>query len=77
MRRLSLFACTLVFGSLLTGCESLQRTDSLIGSITPYRIDIVQGNAVTREQAAQIKPGLSLSLIHIFQRPLQIGQRPG
>ena len=59
MRRLSLFACTLVFGSLLTGCESLQRTDSLIGSITPYRIDIVQGNAVTREQAAQIKPGLS------------------
>jgi outer membrane protein assembly factor BamE len=71
MRRLSLFACTLVFGSLLTGCESLQRTDSLIGSITPYRIDIVQGNAVTREQAAQIKPGLSrLQVREILGTPL-------
>jgi len=43
----------------LTGCESLQRTDSLFGFITPYRIDVVQGNAITKEQAAQIKPGLS------------------
>jgi outer membrane protein assembly factor BamE len=44
---------------LLGGCESLQRTDSLIGLVTPYRIDIVQGNAVTREQAALIKPGMN------------------
>src|SRR5687767_1475459 len=43
----------------LAGCESLQRTDSFMGFITPYRIDIVQGNAITKEQAAQIKPGLS------------------
>ena len=43
----------------LTGWKSLQRTDSLFGFITPYRIDVVQGNAITKEQAAQIKPGLS------------------
>ena len=71
MRRLSLFACTLVFGSLLTGCESLQRTDSLIGSITPYRIDIVQGNAVTKEQLALLKPGMTrLQVRDILGTPL-------
>jgi outer membrane protein assembly factor BamE len=43
--------------ALLAGCESLQRTDGFMGFITPYRIDIVQGNVVTREQAALIKPG--------------------
>ena len=45
--------------ALLAGCESLQRTDSLMGSITPYRIDIVQGNVVTKEQLARLRPGMS------------------
>jgi outer membrane protein assembly factor BamE len=55
----------------LSGCESLQRTDSLFGLITPYRIDIVQGNAITKEQAAQIKPGLSrLQVRDILGTPL-------
>lgn len=30
-----------------------------MGLITPYRIDIVQGNAVTREQVAQVRPGMT------------------
>lgn len=59
MRRSVLVPCVLLGALLLGGCESLQRTDSLFGLITPYRIDIVQGNAVTQEQAALIKPGLS------------------
>jgi outer membrane protein assembly factor BamE len=55
----------------LSGCESLQRTDSLFGLITPYRIDIVQGNAITKEQAALIKPGLSrLQVKDILGTPL-------
>ncbi len=71
MRRLALFACSLVFTAWLAGCESLQRTDGLLGSITPYRIDIVQGNAVTREQAAQIKPGMNrLQVREILGTPL-------
>ncbi len=44
---------------VLTGCESLQRTDSFLGFITPYRIDIVQGNVISKEQAALLKPGLT------------------
>lgn len=43
----------------LAGCESLQSTDSLFGVITPYRIDIVQGNVVTKEMLAQVRPGMS------------------
>ena len=44
----------------LAGCaSSLQSPDGFIGFITPYRIDIVQGNVVTREQAALVKPGMS------------------
>jgi len=71
MRRFSLIACTLAIGTLLAGCESLQRTDTLLGAITPYRIDIVQGNAVTREQAALIKPGMNrLQVREILGTPL-------
>jgi outer membrane protein assembly factor BamE len=48
---------------LLAGCESLQNTDSLFGVITPYRIDIVQGNVVTKEMLAQLRPGMSRSQV--------------
>jgi len=44
---------------LTAGCSSLQSSDSFLGLVTPYRIDIVQGNVVTREQAALVKPGMS------------------
>ncbi len=59
MRRTLLLPCLLCAASLLAGCEALQRTDSLFGLITPYRIDIVQGNAITKEQMALVKPGLT------------------
>jgi outer membrane protein assembly factor BamE len=42
------------------GCATReQATDSFLGVITPYRIDIVQGNAVTKEQVALVKPGMT------------------
>ena len=41
------------------GCQSLQSSDSLLGVITPYRLEIVQGNVITKEQAALVKPGMS------------------
>lgn len=41
------------------GCASIQSTtDNLLYAVTPYRIDIVQGNVVTKEQVALIKPGM-------------------
>jgi outer membrane protein assembly factor BamE len=56
---------------LLGGCAALQRTDSLFGVITPYRIDIVQGNAITKEQAARVRPGLTrLQVREILGTPL-------
>ena len=43
-----------------TGCQStLQNSDSFLGVITPYRIEIVQGNAITAEQAQALKPGMN------------------
>jgi len=32
---------------------------SLLGIVTPYRIDIVQGNVVTKEQLALVRPGMN------------------
>ena len=43
----------------LGGCASLQSEGNLLGVITPYRIDIVQGNVVTKEQLALVRPGMS------------------
>lgn len=44
----------------LAGCGTrTQSTDSFLGFITPYRIQIVQGNAVTKEQVAAVRPGMS------------------
>jgi outer membrane protein assembly factor BamE len=55
----------------LAGCASLQRTDSFIGLITPYRIDIVQGNVVTKEQAALLAPGMTRSqVIDVLGTPM-------
>lgn len=43
----------------LLGCASLLSQDNLLGLITPYRIDIVQGNVVTKEQLALVRLGMS------------------
>ncbi len=59
MRLMHLISTLPAAALLLAGCESLQTTDSLFGVITPYRIDIVQGNVVTKEMLAQLKPGLT------------------
>lgn len=51
--------CALALAASLTACASIQSgTDRLLDTITPYRIDIVQGNVVTKEQAALVKPGM-------------------
>lgn len=71
MRRRLILLTTLAAGTLLSACEALQRTDSFMGLITPYRIDIVQGNAVTREQAALLKPAMTrLQVRDVLGTPL-------
>ncbi len=45
---------------LLGACSSVgDGTYGLTRLVTPYKIDILQGNVVTREQAQLLKPGLS------------------
>jgi outer membrane protein assembly factor BamE len=64
-------AALVAASALLVGCGSLDRTDSLLGVITPYRIDIVQGNVVTKEQMAVIRPGLTrLQVRDVLGTPL-------
>lgn len=43
----------------LGGCAYLPTMDGVLGVVTPYRIDIVQGNVVTREQLSQVRPGMT------------------
>lgn len=44
----------------LVACGSLNGASRSIASVvTPYKMDIVQGNFVSKEQAAAIKPGMS------------------
>ena len=47
----------------LGGCQYLPKVDwsadRVFGVITPYKIEVVQGNVITSEQAAAIKPGMN------------------
>ena len=44
----------------LAGCGSLDGASNRIASIvTPYKIDVVQGNFVSREQVEALQPGMS------------------
>ena len=59
LSRLARFALPFAVVVLATGCQSLQWSDNLLGRITPYRLEIVQGNVITKEQAALVKPGMT------------------
>ena len=39
-------------GLALAGCQSLQTSENFLGVLTPYRVEVVQGNVVTSEQIA-------------------------
>lgn len=69
--RSRLAACTLVAAFAATGCGSLQSSDNFLGVVTPYRVEVVQGNVVTKEQAEAIKPGMSRTQVRdILGSPL-------
>lgn len=54
-RRWSALGALLALGA----CSGLgERLPSVSTLVTPYKIDIVQGNVVTREQAQALKPGM-------------------
>ena len=45
--------------TLVAGCSSWVSGDTVFGVLTPYRIDIQQGNVITQEQLARVKPGMN------------------
>jgi outer membrane protein assembly factor BamE len=60
IRALTIAGTALVLPALLGGCASrLQAGDSLFGLITPYRMEIVQGNVITQEQLARVQVGMT------------------
>lgn len=51
---------TTAAAGLLAGCASqLQTSQTLFGLVTPYRMELVQGNVITKEQLAQVRIGLN------------------
>ena len=68
----ALLLCTAASSLLLSGCaSSRQSEDGFFSRITPYRIEIVQGNVVTSEQAARVRPGLTRAQVRdILGTPL-------
>jgi outer membrane protein assembly factor BamE len=60
--RLTLLPLALLIGSL-TACSSAPSSKSWLDTVSPYRFDRVQGNVVTREQVAALKPGMQRNLV--------------
>jgi outer membrane protein assembly factor BamE len=59
------FAATLA-ALVLAGCSSLKNPEqSFLGVLTPYRIDVVQGNVVTKEQMARVQPGMTREQVRL------------
>ncbi len=57
-RYLSLYAAAALLA--LAGCSTYDSvTDKVIGVVTPYRINIVQGNFVSKEAYEQLKAGMT------------------
>lgn len=67
----TLICVVLTLGASGCGFRQIASDGSLLGLVTPYRIDIVQGNAITREQLAVVKPGMTrLQVREILGTPL-------
>lgn len=54
-----------------TACSWSPSGDKVRGWLTPYRVEVVQGNVVTKEMLAQIQPGLGrMQVREILGSPL-------
>ena len=66
---MKLLRSVLLIGILLTGCREVP----MLPSITPYRIDVQQGNVVTQEMVDKLKPGMTQSQVRfILGTPLVV-----
>lgn len=73
-RRTACLALFVAAGASLAACSSLDGASNRLASVvTPYKIDIVQGNFVSSEQAAAVKPGMTRGQVRdILGTPLLV-----
>lgn len=73
-RRSTRLALLLAASASLVACSSIDGASTRIASVvTPYKIDIVQGNFVSSEQAAAIQPGMTRGQVRdILGTPLLV-----
>lgn len=70
--------CLIVFaGIALAGCGTAagvsEASGKIANAVSPYKIDIIQGNVVTREQAALLRPGMPRAQVRdVLGTPLLI-----
>ncbi|WP_313070545.1 outer membrane protein assembly factor BamE [Melaminivora sp.] len=50
------FGALVLLGAALSGCADTAHR--VVGAVTPYKIDVVQGNFISSEQVAALKPGM-------------------
>ncbi len=54
-------------GLLLGACSSFDRASNSVAAIvTPYQVEVVQGNFVSREQAAALEPGMTREQVRMI-----------
>jgi outer membrane protein assembly factor BamE len=73
LKKFSARLSLLIFASVsLVACGNLnQASNSVAGLVTPYKMDIVQGNFVSKEQAAALQTGMSRAQVRdIMGTPL-------
>lgn len=60
-----------LIGAGLAGCAGT--SDRLAGMVTPYKVDVVQGNFVSREQVEMLQPGMGRQQVReILGTPLMV-----
>ena len=67
--KVSVLAASVCMG--LTACGSFSGVSSPVNWITPYRVDIIQGNFVSKEQVEQLQAGMARAQVkEILGTPL-------
>ena len=69
-RRATVWDAAALAAAGLAGCGSFQSVN-LVNVFRPYRVEIVQGNVVTKERAERVEPGMSRAQVRdILGTPL-------
>ena len=60
-------ALTLAIAAALAGCNSIDGAAHRVANvITPYKVEVVQGNFVSQEQAAALQPGMTREQVRMI-----------